>query len=167
MRLIEGLALRHDAVVMVARRPWSLLETLSSHCEIPRMTTAVVLRFARHFHDSALESLCQGDDSEALSDAAARSRCALTLARACQGCELYSAQLLVDLLPPLAPRLYSISSSSAAHPDEVHLTVALARYEIEEETRDGLSSSFLGTPGSPAGHCAGLPAQEQSLQAAV
>ena len=140
-RLIEGLGLRHDAVVMVERRPWSLLETLSSHCEILRMSTAVVLRFARHFHDSALENLCQGDDSLALTTLL-HGLDALTLARRVAGAG-FTAQLLVELLAPLAPRLYSISSSSAAHPDEVHLTVALARYDIEEETRDGLSSAFL------------------------
>jgi sulfite reductase (NADPH) flavoprotein alpha-component len=140
-RLIEGLALRPDAVVIVARRPLSLQETLSSHCEISRMTTAVVLRFARHFHDSALEALCQGDDSEALT-ALLHGLDALTLALRIKGAS-YTAQLLVDLLAPLAPRLYSISSSSAAHPDEVHLTVALARYDVKQETRDGLSSSFL------------------------
>jgi sulfite reductase (NADPH) flavoprotein alpha-component len=140
-RLIDGLGLRQDAVVIVERRPLSLVETLSSHCEISRMTTAVVLRFARHFHDSALENLCQGDDSAALT-ALLHGLDALTLARRVTGAS-FTPQLLVDLLPPLAPRLYSISSSSAAHPDEVHLTVALARYEIEQETRDGLSSAFL------------------------
>ncbi len=140
-RLIDGLGLRQDAVVIIDRRALSLVETLSSHCEILRMTTAVVLRFARHFRDSALESLCQGDDSVALT-ALLHGLDALTLARRVAGAR-FTAQLLVDLLAPLAPRLYSISSSSAAHPDEVHLTVALARYQVAAETRDGLSSTFL------------------------
>ena len=39
-----------------------------------------------------------------------------------------SAQDFVDLLRPMPPRLYSIASSLAAHPEEVHLTVAVVRY---------------------------------------
>ncbi len=35
---------------------------------------------------------------------------------------------LVAMLPRLAPRLYSISSSPAAHGREVHCTVAVVRY---------------------------------------
>jgi sulfite reductase (NADPH) flavoprotein alpha-component len=40
-------------------------------------------------------------------------------------------------------RLYSISSSLAAHPDEVHLTVATVRYESHGRQRLGVASTFL------------------------
>jgi NADPH-dependent sulfite reductase flavoprotein alpha-component len=50
-----------------------------------------------------------------------------------------SAQELLDHLKPLQPRLYSIASSSKAHPDEVHLTVSAVRYG----KRKGVSSTFL------------------------
>jgi NADPH-dependent sulfite reductase flavoprotein alpha-component len=43
------------------------------------------------------------------------------------------------LLKPLQPRLYSISSSPLAHPQQVHLTVATVRYG----ERKGVCSSFL------------------------
>jgi sulfite reductase (NADPH) flavoprotein alpha-component len=46
-------------------------------------------------------------------------------------------------LRPLAPRLYSISSSLAAAPDEAHLTVAPVRYELHGERRCGVASSQL------------------------
>ncbi|UBM26489.1 bifunctional nitrate reductase/sulfite reductase flavoprotein subunit alpha [Pseudomonas sp. p1(2021b)] len=45
----------------------------------------------------------------------------------------------LDLLRPLQPRLYSISSSPAAHPGQVHLTVSTVRYG----TRKGVCSTFL------------------------
>ncbi|NBB08182.1 bifunctional nitrate reductase/sulfite reductase flavoprotein subunit alpha [Pseudomonas sp. SLFW] len=50
-----------------------------------------------------------------------------------------SAQALLEQLKPLQPRLYSIASSSKAHPDEVHLTVSAVRYG----KRKGVSSTFL------------------------
>ena len=53
------------------------------------------------------------------------------------------AQNLTDILRPIPPRLYSIASSLAAHPDEVHLTVAALRYEFNGRQRAGLASTFL------------------------
>jgi sulfite reductase (NADPH) flavoprotein alpha-component len=50
---------------------------------------------------------------------------------------------LVRLLRKLAPRLYSISSSPKAHPDEVHLTVGTVRYEALGRKRKGVCSTFL------------------------
>lgn len=47
------------------------------------------------------------------------------------------------LLKPLAPRLYSISSSPAAHPGQVHLTVNVVRYESHGRMRKGVASTFL------------------------
>ena len=54
-----------------------------------------------------------------------------------------SAQDFVDLLRPMPPRLYSIASSLAAHPEEVHLTVAVVRYEGLGRKRKGVCSSYL------------------------
>lgn len=45
----------------------------------------------------------------------------------------------LGLLKPLQPRLYSISSSPNAHPEQVHLTVSTVRYG----ERKGVCSSFL------------------------
>jgi sulfite reductase (NADPH) flavoprotein alpha-component len=54
-----------------------------------------------------------------------------------------SADDLLSTLKRLQPRLYSISSSPKAHPDEVHLTVAAVRYRSERAERKGVSSTFL------------------------
>lgn len=54
-----------------------------------------------------------------------------------------SGQEFVDLLRKLQPRLYSIASSPAAHPDEVHLTVAKVTYETHGRVRKGVASTFL------------------------
>lgn len=52
-------------------------------------------------------------------------------------------QDLVQNLGPLLPRLYSIASSQAAHPDEVHFTVSRVRYEQHGKKRFGVASHFL------------------------
>jgi len=53
-------------------------------------------------------------------------------------------QELFRLLPRLAPRLYSISSSQALYPDSVHMTVRVVRYESYGRTRLGVCSGQLG-----------------------
>jgi sulfite reductase (NADPH) flavoprotein alpha-component len=51
-------------------------------------------------------------------------------------------------LRPLQPRLYSIASSLAAMPEEVHLTVATVRYELHGEPRGGVASGHLADRGA-------------------
>ncbi len=50
---------------------------------------------------------------------------------------------LVTMLPKLAPRLYSISSSPAAHGPEVHCTVAVVRFRSHDRERGGVASTML------------------------
>ncbi|SEP98319.1 diflavin oxidoreductase [Flavobacterium urocaniciphilum] len=50
---------------------------------------------------------------------------------------------IVELLHPIAPRLYSISSSSDAHDGQVHLTVNLNKFKVNDEIKSGLASEFL------------------------
>jgi sulfite reductase (NADPH) flavoprotein alpha-component len=59
----------------------------------------------------------------------------------------FSPAEFVGLLRKLPPRLYSISSSPKAHPDEVHLTVAAVRYETHGRQRKGVCSIFLADRG--------------------
>ncbi len=54
-----------------------------------------------------------------------------------------TAQEFVDLLRPLTPRLYSISSSQSEVENEVHATVGVVRYEIDGKARTGGASGFL------------------------
>ena len=49
----------------------------------------------------------------------------------------------VSLLKKLQPRLYSISSSPKAHPDHIHLTVNVVRFESLARQRKGVCSTFL------------------------
>lgn len=50
---------------------------------------------------------------------------------------------VVSILEPMAPRLYSISSSPEAHGSELHLTVARDKFSINNEQKFGLCSDYL------------------------
>ncbi|WP_211093619.1 sulfite reductase subunit alpha [Cohnella fermenti] len=54
-----------------------------------------------------------------------------------------SAEQWISALKPLQPRLYSISSSSKANPDEVSITVSTVRYPFHGKIRKGVCSAFL------------------------
>ena len=60
-------------------------------------------------------------------------------------------QEFLACLRPLAPRLYSIASSPAFYPDEIHLTIDVVRYELNGISRKGLAQRF-----SPSGLVQGL-----------
>jgi len=51
-----------------------------------------------------------------------------------------SAQDVCGLLRKMTPRLYSIASSIAAHPNEVHLTIGAVRYTTHDRLRKGVCS---------------------------
>ena len=53
------------------------------------------------------------------------------------------AQEFIELLRKLMPRLYSISSAPSKYPQEIHLTVAVVRYETNGRQREGVCSTFL------------------------
>ncbi len=58
---------------------------------------------------------------------------------------------LVAMLPKLSPRLYSISSSPAAHAGEIHTTVAVVRYRAHNRERGGVCSTMFADRSQPEG----------------
>lgn len=54
-----------------------------------------------------------------------------------------SPEAFLAQLTPVVPRLYSIASSLQAHPGEVHLCVAVVRYDTHGRAKKGLASGFL------------------------
>ncbi len=53
-------------------------------------------------------------------------------------------QQLFNILGRLTPRMYSIASSQALHPDNVQTTVRVVRYDSHGKSRQGLCSGHLG-----------------------
>ncbi|MFG3280416.1 molybdopterin-dependent oxidoreductase [Streptomyces sp. NPDC048111] len=121
--------------------PLPLREALRSRLDISRVTTDL-LRFLRDRTGSQeLKRLLRPDNKDALARWSWGRQAADALAaypvRA-------SAAEWTAVLKRLQPRLYSISSSPLAHPDEVRLTVSVVRYTNElGRTRNGVCSSYL------------------------
>ncbi len=53
-------------------------------------------------------------------------------------------EAFIEVLEPIQPRLYSISSSPKTNPGRVTLTVDVVRYELSGRERLGVASTFLG-----------------------
>lgn len=52
---------------------------------------------------------------------------------------------VINILEPIAPRLYSISSSPEAHTGEIHITVAKNSFRVNDEVKYGLCSNYLAS----------------------
>lgn len=111
-----------------------LAEALQAHLEIAKVTPQQLQTFAGSAPD--LQRLLQPECKAELQDWLWGRQLVDVLRAFPQKLPLAS---WLDLLKPLQPRLYSISSSPLAHPDQVHLTVSTVRYG----DRKGVCSSFL------------------------
>ncbi|MFY1030149.1 molybdopterin-dependent oxidoreductase [Pseudomonas asiatica] len=111
-----------------------LTEALQAHLEIAKVTTQQLQAFAGNAPD--LQRLLQPECKAELQDWLWGRQLVDVLRAFPQQLPLAS---WLELLKPLQPRLYSISSSPLAHPQQVHLTVSTVRYGA----RKGVCSSFL------------------------
>jgi len=130
-----------DTAAVVDDQVLALAEVLATRREIARLRAATVIKFARLSEDARLLALTAPERSADL-DRFLHGKDVVDLLRRFPGV-VGDAQTLVSILPPLAPRLYSISSSPLAFPDEVHLTVATVRFEAEGRSRGGIASTYF------------------------
>ncbi len=137
--LTTALGFEAGAPVEVSDETISLSDALSCHREITLLTPPLMKQWADLAGDDELRALV--DKSDELR-AWTAGRDLLDLVRQWPLPEL-EPQQLVNLLRPLPPRLYSISSSQAAEEDEVHITVATVRYTSHDREREGVASTWL------------------------
>src|SRR4029077_2631427 len=98
-----------DAPVCVDEESLALHEALSVHRDVTTLSASTLIKFANLSADSRLQALVQRDQSAAL-EAFLYGKDLLDLLQDYPNLTR-DAQALVDLLPPLKPRLYSICSS--------------------------------------------------------
>ncbi|MDQ6638202.1 MAG: flavodoxin domain-containing protein [Pseudomonadota bacterium] len=144
-RLVEAVltasGLSADAPVMIDGQVLALGEALAARHEIARLAAPSVIKLAALSEDADLLSLVQPEQGEALLRFL-HGKDIVDLLQRWPGL-IGEPRTLIDLLPPLAPRLYSISSSLLAFPEQVHLTVATVRFECQGRARGGVASSWL------------------------
>lgn len=139
--LLSTIGLDGDTSVELNNQPaMSLRTALTEHLEIARISPDLLRRVADHSASPQLRELLQEDNHAALQDWLWGRQLPTLLREFPMKLE---AEQWVQLLKPLQPRLYSISSSPAITPNEVHLTVATVRYNHQDQTRGGVCSTFL------------------------
>ena len=127
-----------DEPVTVQNQSLSLYDALRSHLELTQLHPRVVAGWAEHIGDAALLSLIE--DKSALREFAGQRQLIDML-------HAYPARIGADALVSRRrarqPRLYSIASSQAEYPDEVHLTVATVEYRTLGRIHLGGASGHL------------------------
>ncbi|EME4039947.1 TPA: flavodoxin domain-containing protein [Morganella morganii] len=124
--------------VMLKGKSYSLRDALMTQCELTINSAPVVAAYARLSNAPELLDMI-ADPQQLISYAQRRPVADMVREFAVQT----SAQAWVDCLPPLMPRLYSISSSPLVSPDEVHLTAGVVEFRTDGRTRYGAATRYL------------------------
>ncbi len=125
-----------EEAVRVKEETVKLKEALSSHFEITVLTKPLVEKAAKLSGNEELHQLAL-DSSRLKSYIDGRDL--IDLVRDFKPWSS-SAQEFVSILRKIPARLYSISSSFEANPDEVHLTIGAVRYDAHGRERKGVCS---------------------------
>ncbi|HVU37969.1 MAG TPA: sulfite reductase subunit alpha, partial [Opitutales bacterium] len=145
--VLQALQLRGDEPVLPPKdvQPLPLREALLQRFSLAQPTKKVLQTFhdltAAEDEKARLHNLLNATKPEEL-HAYLEQREFLDLLEEYPGAR-FTAQSFVDQLRKLQPRLYSIASSPACHPQEIHLTVAVVRYETNNRPRIGVASTYL------------------------
>jgi sulfite reductase (NADPH) flavoprotein alpha-component len=139
--LLERLGLSADAPVTVKERTTSLGEALAGTYEITAATPRFLDHWAQITGADELQALRAPDQGKAR-NAFLHGHHILDIVDRFPA-PAPDPDVFVAGLRPLQPRLYSIASSLAAAPDEVHLTVSTVRYELHGRPRTGVASGYL------------------------
>ncbi|MFD4529687.1 molybdopterin-dependent oxidoreductase [Streptomyces sp. NPDC058470] len=126
-----------------------LHEALHRHLDITRITPDLLRFVAERTHDRVLKKLLRSDNRDGLAKWSWGRQAVDVVA---EHPVRATAQEWAEVLIPLQPRLYSISSSPLIDPHVVSLTVSVVRYENPDgRPRQGVCSPFLAdaAPGTP------------------
>ncbi|MCY8649921.1 assimilatory sulfite reductase (NADPH) flavoprotein subunit [Bacillus haynesii] len=116
----------------------SLKEALTSYFEITVLTKKFIQQAAELIENEKLRELAASENADQLK-AYIAGRDLIDFVRDF-GPITAAPQEFVSILRKMPPRLYSIASSFAANPDEVHLTIGAVRYNTHGRDRKGVCS---------------------------
>jgi sulfite reductase (NADPH) flavoprotein alpha-component len=119
----------------------SFREALICHYDIGTINKSLIGKWQKRSGSPFLRSLVEADDKKAYEDFCwGRDLIDLVLDHPA---DFSDGEDFVSVLKNLQPRLYSIASSPAAHPGEVHLCVGIVRYDSFGRKRSGICSTYL------------------------
>lgn len=119
----------------------TLHDALSHHVQITRLNRKIVQAYATRGKCLPLLDLLQPEHQHAL-ESYVYGRGLIDLLLEYPGVIEDPAEL-VAMLPKLSPRLYSISSSPAAHTGQIHTTVSVVRFTSHNRDRGGVCSTLF------------------------
>lgn len=141
---LELLSLSADEPVTVGDETVTLGEALAHRLELTLLGRNFLEGYAQRFDVGALKALLAPEARAELNAYLADRQVIDVIA---EHPAAMNAQDLADVLKRLTPRLYSIASSLAANPDEVHVTVGVVRYDAYGRAHYGSASNYLAEPG--------------------
>ena len=118
-------------------------EALRTRLAIGKLTRGSVTQFAKLAPENPKLKSMTGPEGKALAEEYCYGREFVDLANDFPGL-VTQPQQLFQILARLTPRMYSISSSQLAHPNDVQTTVRVVRYDAHGRERQGLCSGHLG-----------------------
>jgi sulfite reductase (NADPH) flavoprotein alpha-component len=123
----------------------SLLEALTAHLGIGKLARGSVNQYAKLCGEDVPAGIAAllGPENKAFAEEYVWGREFIDLITEFPGV-ITEPQQLFTVLQRLQPRMYSIASSQAAHPGEVHTTVRVVRYTAHGLDRQGVASGHLG-----------------------
>ncbi len=119
----------------------TLHDALAHQLQITRLSRKMLHAYAERGNCTALFALLKPEQQEAL-EKYIYDRGLVDLLAEYPGVIDDPAEL-VAMLPKLTPRLYSISSSPAAHSGQIHTTVAVVRFTSHNRERGGVCSTLF------------------------
>ncbi len=138
--LLQALQFDGTEQVSIEGEASSLFDALFRHYEITTITRPVIQKYGWLANNGELHEVL--DDPQQLKDYLfGREVIDLVSDFPVEG---LSPQVFIECLRKLPPRLYSIASSLKQHPDEVHITVGVVRYNSHGKDRKGVCSTYLG-----------------------
>ena len=139
--ILDQTKLAPNSQVQIKNEKLSLGDALKKRLDITALSVPVIKRYAELANSEALNTSLLPENKKALLEyIAGREIIDLLIDYPVKQLQ---ANDLVSIMRKLPPRLYSIASSLQAHPDEVHLTVGVVRYNSHGRDRKGVCSSFL------------------------
>ena len=145
--LIEATRISPDAELSVGGRTMTFGRALSEEYEIMSGTTRFINQWAELTGAEDLIAL-RGKDCAEARNAFLYDNHIVDIVRRYPASDC-DPETFVAGLRTMRPRLYSVASSPSYAPDEVHLTVATVRFELNGATRSGVATGYLADQCGP------------------
>lgn len=140
-QLIDALSVDGDQL-LTSFDGISLRSALTRHLDISKVTLQELERYAELFGTEKIKAwLASRNEHELANDLPGRDW--IDIVHEFPPHELSMEVFASSCLRTLPARQYSISSSSLVHPEAIHLTVAVVRYESGGRERQGVCSTYL------------------------